>query len=170
MTRTSKAGTTSNPRERGVTLIEMLIVVAIAALIAGLSYAPVTAGLETLRLRAASDQVVGFLSAAQDRADRKQTVVEIQILPVDKVLLARSADRSFAQRVDLPQNMRIVNIQPAEIGSDPKAVRRFLIYPGGSVPRIAVELQNSRGRRRNVSLDPFTGMARAVEVVEEVTP
>ena len=44
--------------ERGVTLLEMLIVVALMGLIAGLSYPSVAAGLDTLRMRTASDQVV----------------------------------------------------------------------------------------------------------------
>jgi hypothetical protein len=52
------------------------------------------------------------------------------------------------------------------MGADPNGVRRFLIYPGGAPPRIAVEIENSRGRRRTVDLDPFTGSARATEVVQ----
>jgi hypothetical protein len=144
----------------------MLIVVSLIALLTGLSYAPMSAGLETLRLRAASDVVLSFLSGALDRAERKQTVVEIQILPVENVLLARTSDLTFVKRVDLPSGMQIARISPEVPGADPRAVRRFLIYPGGAVPGIAVELVNPKGRRRKVSLDPLTGSARAVEVMQ----
>ncbi len=162
---TSLAGA-KNRRARGITLLELLIVVAIIALLSGLSYAPVEAGIETLRLRSASDLVLSFLSASLDRAERKQAVVEVQILPVDNVLLARSADRAFQKRVELPEGMKIARITPEIPGADPRAVRRFLFYPGGAVPQIAVELVNPKGRRRIVSLDPLTGTARAVEVVQ----
>ena len=162
---TSSAGAI-NKRRRGITLLEMLIVVSLIALLTGLSYAPMAAGVETLRLRAASDVVLSFLSGALDRAERKQAVVEVQILPVDNVLLARTADMAYVKRVDLPEGMRIASIKPEILGADPRAVRRFLLYPGGSVPRIAVELVNPKGRRRIISLDPLTGTARAVEVMQ----
>jgi hypothetical protein len=145
--------------------MEMLIVAAIMALIAGLSYAPVSAGLETLRLRAASDEVVSLLAMASDRADRKQAVVEIQVLPVGNAVLVRAADQTFLKRVDLPQGMKITRVLPEILYADPGAVRRFLIYPGGSVPQVAIDIANSQGRVRRVSLDPLTGAARAEEAV-----
>lgn len=144
----------------------MLVVVSLVALLTGLSYAPVAAGLETLRLRTASDVVLSFLSGALDRAERKQSVVEIQILPIDNALLARSADGTFFKRVDLPEGMQIVRIAPELPGADPRAVRRFLVYPGGSVPRVAVDIVNPKGRHRIVSLDPLTGTARAEETMQ----
>jgi prepilin-type N-terminal cleavage/methylation domain-containing protein len=36
--------------------------------------------------------------------------------------------------------------------------RRFLLYPGGTPPRISIELETKEGRRRRVSVDPVTGM------------
>jgi len=59
--------------------------------------------------------------------------------------------------------MKIARIAPEIPGADPRAVRRFLIYPGGSVPRVAVDIMNPKGRHRVVSLDPLTGTARAEE-------
>lgn len=143
----------------------MLIVVSLLALLTGLTYTPVSAGLETLRLRAAGDVVLSFLSGALDRAERKQAVIEVQIRPAENLLLARSADQSFLKRVDLPQGAVITRIAPEVPGLDPRAPRRFLLYPGGTPPRIGIELVNSKGRRRLVSLDPLTGSARALEIM-----
>src|ERR1700681_1370283 len=58
--------------EKGVTLIEALIVVAIIAMIAAVSFPAVSSGLDTLRLRSASDSIVSFLNIALDHADRRQ--------------------------------------------------------------------------------------------------
>jgi hypothetical protein len=35
--------------------------------------------------------------------------------------------------------------------------RRFLVYPGGSIPRIGIQIATMRGRSRMVSVDPVTG-------------
>jgi type II secretory pathway pseudopilin PulG len=139
----------------------MLIVVALVGVIAGLSYPSVTAGLDTLRMRSAANDVVSLLAAALDRADRRQQVVEIQILPAESVLLARTADLSFTRRIALPAPIHIGVVQPLIPGAPPAQARHFLVYPGGSVPRIAVELVHPSGRRRLVSLDPLTATARA---------
>lgn len=139
--------------------------VSLLALLTALSYAPVSAGLETLRLRSAGDVVMGFLTGALDNAERKQSVVEVQIRPAENVLLARTADQTYMKRVDLPQGAAIARVAPQIPGLDPKAPRRFLLYPGSAMPRIAIELVNEKGRRRAIALDPLTGTARAQEVM-----
>src|SRR5258706_5877087 len=155
---TSSVGVTN--RERGVTLLEMMIVVTLIALVAGLSYPSVSSGIDSLRLRSASDAIVGFLNTALDRADRRQQVVEIWISPHENAMTARSADLGFVRRLDLPEPIHIISVQP-QAPAGPDEPRRFLCYPGGTVPRIAVEIANREGRRRIVTLDPITGVPRS---------
>jgi prepilin-type N-terminal cleavage/methylation domain-containing protein len=138
--------------EAGVTLLEMLIVVTLIALVAGISYPSVSSGLDSLRLRSASDAMVAFLNTALDRADRRQQAVEIRISPRENLLTARSADNGFVRELHLPENISIVN---------PNEPHRFLLYPGGSVPAIQVEVGTLGGRRRRVSVDPITGVSRS---------
>jgi prepilin-type N-terminal cleavage/methylation domain-containing protein len=90
---TSSVGVTNN--RRGVTLIEMLIVMAVIALVAGLSYPPVSAGLDSLRLRSTSDAMIGFLNTALARAETRQQVVEILISPADGTMTAASGIMDF---------------------------------------------------------------------------
>ena len=151
---------------RGVTLLEMLIVVALIALLAGLTYPSVTSGLDALRLRSASDQIVTLLTTALDRAGRKQQVVEVWISPADNALVARSDDREFQRRVDVADPVRIVGVRPPLPNETAPQPRRFLIYPGGSVPRIALEIATRDGRRRLISVDPLSGFPRS----DPVTP
>ena len=152
--------------ERGVTLLEALIVVALIGMMAGLSYPAISSGLDTLRLRSTSDAIVSFLNIALDHADRRQQAVEVIISPSENILLSRTADLGFSRVLDIPPQLRIVSIQPAlPAAADPDEPRRFLLYPGGSVPRIAIEISTLQGRRRLVSVDPITGSPRA-EVVQ----
>lgn len=157
--RISSAGAIS--KERGVTLLELLIVMTLIAVVVGVAYPSAAAGVESLRLRSVTDTVVNFLNTAVDRAARRQQVIEIWISPKENVLIARSPDLAFSRRLDIPESFRITSVLPqAEV--DPNEPRRFLLYPGGTAPRIGVEISNNAGRKRWVSMDPFTGMPSPV--------
>ncbi len=145
--------------EAGITLIEMMIVVTLIALVAGLSYPSISAGLETLRLRSASDSVVSILNTSLERADRRQQAVEIQIHPKEGIITARSADAAFQRTVNIQEPVHITDILPhLPMAED---TRRILVYPGGAAPRIGIELSTVQGRKRIVSIDPITGVPQA---------
>ena len=138
----------------------MMIVVTLIALVAGVSYPSISSGIETLRLRSASDAIVGLLSTSLERADRRGQAVEIQIWPKEGYVVARSADALFTRRVDVPKPLEISDILPHE-PVDPGEMRRIIIYPGGGSPRIGIELATAQGRKRMVSVDPITGVPQA---------
>src|SRR3979411_2322862 len=99
--RTSSVGATS--RQRGVTLLELLIVMTLIALIAGISFPSVASGIDSLRLRSTGDQIVAFLNMSLDRADRRQQAVEIVVSPEENAFVARSSDLGFTRRLDVPE-------------------------------------------------------------------
>jgi prepilin-type N-terminal cleavage/methylation domain-containing protein len=147
--------------QRGITLIEMLIVMTLIALVAGLSYPSAASGVESLRLRSVSDSVVSFLNTAIDRASRREQVVEVWIAPKDNVMIARSPDLAFSRRLEIPDTFHITAITPAaEVA--PGDPRRFLLYPGAAAPSIGIEITNNAGRKRRVTIDPLTSLPRAV--------
>lgn len=130
------------------------------ALMVGIAYPSAASGIESIRLRSAGDNVVNFLNAAIDHAERRQQVVEVWIAPKDNVLIARSPDQGFARRLQLPEPFRITAVRPAaEVAPDEP--RRFLMYPGGTIPRIGIEISGTDGKKREVNVDPLTGMPRS---------
>jgi len=147
----------------GVTLIEMLIVMALIALIAGMAAPSVSAGLDSLRLRSTSDAIVGFFNTAVARADTRQQVVEIVISPAEGTLTATSGDHGFQKRLEITSPVKILSIKPGLAADlqDQGGPRRFLIYPGGTVPKITIEIGNLEGRKRLISIDPVTGVPQA---------
>ncbi len=149
--------------DAGVTLVEMMIVVAIVGLLAAISYPSAAAGIDSLRLRSASNEVVTFLNAALEQASRHQQVVELRISPKENAMAARSADSLFVRSAAIAEPVRILSVQPPlENGGGGGETRRFLLYPGGSIPRIGVEIGTRDGRKRMVSVDPITGVPRSV--------
>lgn len=149
----------------GVTLIEMLIVVALIGLMAGITFPSVSAGVDTMRLNSATGAVSGFFNEALNRADRRQQVVELTISISEKALSLRSTEPGFEKKITLPEGVSIRSILPESAQAE-EGPRRFLLYPGGAVPRIGIEIANARNVRRIVRLDPITGVPR-IERVEQ---
>jgi len=176
--RTSLVGAISSPREdrrqksedrsstRGVTLIELLIVMTLIALVAGISFPSVASGIDSLRLRSAGDQIVSFLNSSLDRADRRQQAVEILVSPEENALIARSSDLGFMRRLDMPEPVKLIGVRSEAPNVNQNLERRFLLYPGGAPPRIAIEIGIPKGRQRIVTMDPLTGFPRSELVAQ----
>ncbi|HBY58431.1 MAG TPA: hypothetical protein DEH78_01330 [Solibacterales bacterium] len=143
--------------QSGITLIEMLVVVTLVGLLAGISYPSVAAGLDTLRLTQACDTAASLLNGALNRAERRQEAVEIEIARQARTITLRGALPGFQRAFTLPGGVAIDRVLPAA-GDGEEDVRRFLVYPNGSVPRIAIEFSNTRGAKRRLRLDPITGV------------
>ena len=159
----------SSTQERGVTLIELLIVMTLIALMVGVAYPSAVSGIEGIRLRTTADNVANFLNAAIDHSNRRQQVVELWIAPKDNVLIARSPDQGFARRLTIPEPFHITAVgPPAEVGPDEP--RRFLMVPGGTMPRVSIEISGDNGRKRTVTVDPLTGMPRNVIPAQKPPP
>ena len=106
--------------------------------------------------------MLSFLNIALDRSERRQQVVELVISPAENALRVRSDDTNFDRTLNVPEPVRIVTVEPPLVNSrGPEEQRRFLIYPGGTLPRIAIDLMTKDGRKRQVLVDPVTGIARA---------
>lgn len=142
--------------QAGITLMEMLIVMMLIALLAGLSYPAVSAGLDSIRLRSSCDEVAALLNLALTKSDRRQTPVEIIFSRPRNRIIARTIAPGFAKELVLESNIHIANVLPAPPGEE-FVERTLLVYPSGTFPRFAVELENQRGARRMVRIDPLTG-------------
>ncbi len=159
---TSSVGKTKPSRgrkgaEAGVTLIEMVVVVALISLMVGISYPAITSGIDSMRLKAATNSVVSFLDTGLSRAERRQQVVEITISKQDQSIEMQSSEPGFSRKLPMPEGVSIVQVLPL-LPEDPDAPRSFFLYPGGTVPPFGVQLINRRNVQRIVRVDPITGV------------
>lgn len=142
---------------RGITLVEMLIVVALIGLMVGISFPSITSGVDSLRLLTSTDAVSSFLNGALNRAERRQQVIEISFSKEERKLTMRSSEPGFSRELVLPDGVTIIRTDPD--------VKSVFVYPGGAVPRIALDLENRRKARRRIQVDPITGVPQ-VEIIE----
>ncbi len=143
--------------ERGLTLVEMVVVMSIVGLVAAISFPSISSSLESLRLRGATDSIVSFLNGGMNRAERRQQIVEVTISKSENAILLRSAEPGFQRRLDMPEGVTIAKIHPELLTQDETA-RSYVLYPGGTIPRFGIEIVNRKGTRRIVRVDPITGV------------
>jgi type II secretory pathway pseudopilin PulG len=144
-------------RERGITLLEMVVVASLIAIMVAVTFPSVGSGLDTLRINAATNDIVTFINTGLDRSARRQQVIEITILKTENAMQMRSSDPGFTRRMDLPEGIVIERVLP-ELSEQSDAPRSFMLYPGGTVPRIGVQIANKRKVQRIVQVDPITGV------------
>jgi prepilin-type N-terminal cleavage/methylation domain-containing protein len=156
-------------KPRGVTLIEMMVVVAIIGVITAVSFPSASAGIASVRLVSATDSVATFLNSAVNRVERRQQPIELEISLRENRLSLYSNEPGFRRELKMGDGIVIEAVLPpvgdegAEDGGD---LRRFILMPGATVPGIGIQIANQRGAHRVVRLDPMTGFPR----VESVNP
>jgi prepilin-type N-terminal cleavage/methylation domain-containing protein len=143
--------------ERGVTLIEMMVVVTIIAVIVGITTPSVSAGIDAIRLATATSSVAAFVNSASTHAERRERPVELVISAHE--LLYISTDPGSKHELKMPEGITLepVSAQPSE---DAEGNSRWLFLPGGAVPSVTIRLSNKHGGKRLVKLDPMTGFPR----------
>ena len=139
-------------KRAGVTLIEMLVVVTIIGVIAGVSMPAITAGLDGVRLQTGAGLVASFITMTLNGVERHEEPAVVVVSPKENSLdvftapLGEKPNRSLK----LPQGLSF----------DGEEQRRYVLYPGGTAPQMVFGLHNAKGARRAVTVDPVTGIPR----------
>ena len=136
----------------GVTLIEMLVVVAIIGAIASISFPALTAGLAGVRLASAAGTVASYLTSTMNTVERHEEAAAVVISPQENhlaVYTAASADKP-RNTLEMPPGIAIEGEEP----------RRFVLFPGAAFPRITVILRSEKGGRRSIRIDPVTAVPK----------
>jgi prepilin-type N-terminal cleavage/methylation domain-containing protein len=136
--------------QRGVTLIEMLIVVTIIALVSAVSFPALSSGLASVRLSSAASGMASFLTSSMNTVERREQAAAIVVNPKENRVDVFTAASGLKPASSF--------LPPAGISFEGEDPHRYLLFPGGSFPRIALVLRNDKGSRRSVAIDPVTAV------------
>jgi type II secretory pathway pseudopilin PulG len=134
----------------GITLVELLVVVALIGLMLSISYPTLTTGLDGFRLRSAVDRAGAFFQQARLEADRRQHPVQLTADPETNQLRALAVDASWRKSLDFADGVRLVQ---------PPRPQSWVLFPGAPPPRVRLLLEAQTGGRRGLSINVFTGVA-----------
>jgi type II secretory pathway pseudopilin PulG len=146
----------------------MLVVMAIIALISAVALPSIAAGIDSVRLRTASDSIAGFLNAAVNRSERLQQAIVVVISPKENSLTLYSNEPGSTRELKMPRGVTIEAVLPPVAGGwGDDDGRRLLLLPGATIPAIGVQIVNGHGLQRLIRLDPMTGFPHIESVNKE---
>ena len=141
---------------RGVTLLELLVVAALASILLALAFPSIRAGMGTVELRSSAQRLAAASKFARDQAIYRQRPFELEI-DAQAGEIAVLDSNGGSRRFELPAGVRVGGIFPE--ADRLQEVRHFLFSPDGSTVPSRIILENSR-RRVEVTTDPLTGFPK----------
>lgn len=153
-------------QQRGVTLLELLVVVALASVLLAVVFPSVGAGLRTLELRSAAQRLAASARYAREQAVHRQRFYELEIDVEAGIVTVTDFSGESRRSFELPASVRVERILPEEIPrlrAREGRPRRFLFSPDGNAPAFEIVLGNDR-RQAAVRSNPLTGFPRVVEL------
>ena len=146
--------------QSGVTLLELLVVAALASILLALVFPSIRAGMGTIELRTSAQRLAAAAKFARDQAIFRQRPFELEI-DLDSKTVSVSDTQGGTRSFDLPEGVHIGAILPPESEPAPR-IRRFLFTPDGSSVPFEIVLENPR-RRLAITTDPLTGFPRIAD-------
>ncbi len=163
-------------QQRGITLLELLVVAALASILLAVVFPSVRSGLSTLELHSSARRLAAAAKYARDQAIYRQSFFQLEIDTESGTISVIDMDRDattetnatgqsgsvIRRSFELPATVRIGEILPDE-GDAPSRIRRFLFSPDGGSDPFQVVLENPR-RKVQVSTDPLTGFPKVADL------
>jgi len=146
---------------RGVTLLELLIVLALATILLALVFPSIRAGMANMSLHSSAQRLAAAAKFARDQAIYRQRPFELEI-DAGAGTVAVTDSSGETRSFELPGGVRVSTILPRETESAPQ-VRSFLFSPDGSSVPFEITLENSQ-RSVRIATDPLTGFPRITDL------
>ena len=161
-----------NNKQRGVTLLELLVVAALASILLAVVFPSIRAGLGTLELRSSARRLAAAARYARDQAVHRQRFFQLEIDTVSGTISVTDIDvnmddasqvrRAGRRSFELPPAVRVGTIRPGE-ADEASRTRRFLFSPDGDSDPFEIVLENPR-RQVQVSIDSLTGFPKVTDL------
>lgn len=155
-------------RKSGYTLVELLIVMAVIALVAGLGMPFFARSLERAELKSAASEMAALMRMARQEAIARKTAFSAVIDPAQKAAYAIEG-RFNAGDTATPFNGELVKIPDAVKAWTPRGGPLLLEFsPAGTATACDLAVTSAKALSENdengyrVTLDPLSGRARVI--------
>lgn len=137
----------------GFSLLELLLVLAIAGLVAAVVIPSLPGALDSARLRGGAGEVRATLMLARTLAvsDARGRTVAFDLGSGEYGI-----DGEARKRL-LPEGVRLAGVKVGDAAAD-RGVARVRFYPDGSADEAEVAISSDGGGRVQVTIDPLTGI------------
>lgn len=155
--------------DKGFSLLELVIVLIVIGLAAGLSYPSLRRGTNAFHLRAAGRDVLNHLRYAREKAITEQKEMTVTMDPNTQTVILSDAAGEDRKVMTLPGDVKIVEMRSVEqeIKEGP-LVTRFL--PNGSAESAEIVLKADNGGEIRLIVDSITGGSRIQLAQEKSSP
>ena len=156
-------------RDKGFTLLELVIVVLVIALVLAVAYPSLSRGSNALRLRATSRDIFNTFRHAREKAVTEQVRMMVTVDRQKQELTLTDILGGGGRKYYLPKDVRIerMAMSGAEVLEGPMVVH-FL--PNGSSDNAEILLKSDAGSVLRIISDPITGGTRIVSGQGEDQP
>ncbi|MBI4464405.1 MAG: GspH/FimT family protein [Acidobacteria bacterium] len=152
---------TRNDSARGITLMELLVVVVLASILLAVVFPSAGAGLATLQLRSSAQRLAAAAKYAREQAIYRQRFFQLELDPETNQISVADLESGATRAFQLPEAVHVEPVLAPERG-EAAGIRRWIFFPDGSSEPFQVVLE-TRQRRVQVSADPLTGFPEVSE-------
>ncbi len=150
-------------RTRGITLLELLVVITLMAILGALVYPSFGTAISTLRLKGAARQLVSACRSAKWEAISKKKPYRLLVDLGKARVIVSDPSETVTREVDLPAGITITQAQKISEGQ-PSDASELLFFPNGTAEAGSILLRDSHGKELKVVVDYLTADARIEEV------
>jgi general secretion pathway protein H len=146
-----------NHPNAGFTLVEILVVLAITAVVFGLSVLSISALRRGASPDVSAQEIVGLLNGVRERAMRRMVAQSAMIDLEEKTI-----DGNFDEGFVLPPTHKLVVTVGRETVSDVKRIEIHFL-PDGTSSGAVIEISDPNGKSARVETNWLTGLSRRVD-------
>lgn len=148
-----------------MTLVELLVVITILSLMAGLVVPRIGSWLDNWKLRSAADRIAQTLRYARSRALFEQHFYVVEVVPGKRLVRVLQPESAFAREFSLPEGIRVEADDKLGMPGVPEVIR-FILPPSGEVEERNLWLRNAQGKTLKIHFDFLVGKP-GVEIAEQ---
>jgi Tfp pilus assembly protein FimT len=144
--------------EAGITLLELVIVIALLSLMAGIVAPRSARWIDNWRLRSAAERIAQTIRYARVRALYERRYYLVEIRPGQHLVRVGEPVSGFVRQWSLPADVQVAE---EDDNSVPPPVLRLLLSPSGALEERTLWLRNRLGRKIRLHVDFLLGTAGA---------